>query len=672
MDGLVLADKPAGKTSHDLVVLVRRGLGERRAGHAGTLDPFATGLLLVLVGPRGGASSASSWRCPRPTRRSRASARSRRPATRRARSRPTGVVPEGPLRLPTGRLRQRPPAYSAVHVDGRRAYERARRRGGGRGPRARGGRPPLRGALARGRPRRPAHRVLVGDLRAQPRRRPRRRLLRGAAAHRRSGRSACRTPTRTAWSRSPRRSPSCPPSRSTPGRPGGAGSRAGGRGAGAARGAERRPARRRRRPDRDRRARGRAPAEARRRLPRRMKVVPLTDAAPPAAPRRGRHVRRRPPRPPRGHRGRRHGPDLRAAPALRRRAGRHAAAADDAGAQGRAGGGARRRGARRRRRSTASFAARSAQSFVDDVLVGALGATHVSVGRELPLRPPRAGRHRAAGRPTAASRRASSRCWRSTARSSARATSAGSSLGGAVEYADRLLGAPFTVDGEVAHGDERGRDARLPDREPRARRRLRAARATASTPAGRRTAAGTWHAAAVNVGVRPMFETGPRRADRGLPPRLRRRPLRRSRCGSSSSSGCAASGASRASTRSSSRWAATSSDARSRSPASVSAAAAAATLPRRMTPDRRNARREIVAQFGANAQDTGNTRVQVALLTAAHQRPHRAPARAQGKDHHSRRGLLMLVGQRRRLLNYLQRNDLEGYRALVRELGLRK
>ena len=80
---------------------------------------------------------------------------------------------------------------------------------------------------------------------------------------------------------------------------------------------------------------------------------------------------------------------------------------------------------------------------------------------------------------------------------------------------------------------------------------------------------------------------------------------------------------------------------------------------------------EIVAQFGENAQDTGNTRVQIALLTqrindlTGHLREHR-------KDHHSRRGLLMLVGQRRRLLNYLQRTDLEGYRALVRELGLRK
>ena len=82
-------------------------------------------------------------------------------------------------------------------------------------------------------------------------------------------------------------------------------------------------------------------------------------------------------------------------------------------------------------------------------------------------------------------------------------------------------------------------------------------------------------------------------------------------------------------------------------------------------------KREIIAQFGENAQDTGNTRVQVALLTqrindlTAHLREHR-------KDHHSRRGLLKLVGQRRRLLNYMQRHDLEGYRALIRELGLRR
>ncbi len=80
---------------------------------------------------------------------------------------------------------------------------------------------------------------------------------------------------------------------------------------------------------------------------------------------------------------------------------------------------------------------------------------------------------------------------------------------------------------------------------------------------------------------------------------------------------------------------------------------------------------ELVSQFGTDEKDTGNTRVQVALLTerindlTGHLRTH-------SKDHHSRRGLLMLVGRRRRLLNYLQRNDLEGYRELIRELGLRR
>ncbi len=87
-----------------------------------------------------------------------------------------------------------------------------------------------------------------------------------------------------------------------------------------------------------------------------------------------------------------------------------------------------------------------------------------------------------------------------------------------------------------------------------------------------------------------------------------------------------------------------------------------------MTTDRK---REIVAQFGANDNDTGNTRVQVALLTERinHLTEH---LRDQKKDHHSRRGLLMLVGRRRRFLDYMQRTDLEGYRALIKELGLRK
>jgi small subunit ribosomal protein S15 len=82
-------------------------------------------------------------------------------------------------------------------------------------------------------------------------------------------------------------------------------------------------------------------------------------------------------------------------------------------------------------------------------------------------------------------------------------------------------------------------------------------------------------------------------------------------------------------------------------------------------------KREIAGKFGNSETDTGNTKVQVALLTERinHLTEH---LRAQSKDHHSRRGLLMLVGRRRRFLDYLQRNDLEGYRALIKELGLRK
>jgi small subunit ribosomal protein S15 len=80
---------------------------------------------------------------------------------------------------------------------------------------------------------------------------------------------------------------------------------------------------------------------------------------------------------------------------------------------------------------------------------------------------------------------------------------------------------------------------------------------------------------------------------------------------------------------------------------------------------------ELTAQFGANPQDTGNTRVQVALLT---ERINELTEhlRSNSKDHHSRRGLLMLVGKRRRLLGYLQKKDLEGYRALIKDLGLRR
>ena len=82
-------------------------------------------------------------------------------------------------------------------------------------------------------------------------------------------------------------------------------------------------------------------------------------------------------------------------------------------------------------------------------------------------------------------------------------------------------------------------------------------------------------------------------------------------------------------------------------------------------------KREIAAKFGANEKDMGSTKVQVALLTERinHLTEH---LRQQSKDHHSRRGLLMLVGRRRRFLAYLQRTDLEGYRELLKSLGLRR
>jgi len=82
-------------------------------------------------------------------------------------------------------------------------------------------------------------------------------------------------------------------------------------------------------------------------------------------------------------------------------------------------------------------------------------------------------------------------------------------------------------------------------------------------------------------------------------------------------------------------------------------------------------KREIVEKHGRAASDTGSAQVQIALLTrrindlTEHLRTH-------PKDHYSRRGLLKLVGRRRRFLDYLQRNDIEGYRALIKELGLRR
>lgn len=82
-------------------------------------------------------------------------------------------------------------------------------------------------------------------------------------------------------------------------------------------------------------------------------------------------------------------------------------------------------------------------------------------------------------------------------------------------------------------------------------------------------------------------------------------------------------------------------------------------------------KREIVEKFRVNESDTGSARVQIALLThrindlTEHFRTH-------SKDHHSRRGLLKMVGRRRRLLDYVKRSDVEAYRRILEELKLRK
>ena len=79
---------------------------------------------------------------------------------------------------------------------------------------------------------------------------------------------------------------------------------------------------------------------------------------------------------------------------------------------------------------------------------------------------------------------------------------------------------------------------------------------------------------------------------------------------------------------------------------------------------------ELTAEFGKNAQDTGNSKVQVAILSerikelTEHMKSHK-------KDFHTRRGLLMLVGKRRRLLSYIKKNDINEYRELIAKLGIR-
>ena len=80
---------------------------------------------------------------------------------------------------------------------------------------------------------------------------------------------------------------------------------------------------------------------------------------------------------------------------------------------------------------------------------------------------------------------------------------------------------------------------------------------------------------------------------------------------------------------------------------------------------------ELIKKYGTNENDSGKSEVQIALLTkrindlTSHFNVHK-------KDHHSRRGLLMMVGKRRRLLDYLKRKDIERYRTIIKEMNIRK
>lgn len=124
--GVIVYDKPAGITSHDAVARTRRRLGRGvRVGHAGTLDPFATGLLLILVGR---ATRAQRFLMALPKTYEVVARFGARSSTGDPEGEivETGAIPQGDLELPTGVIRQRPPAYSAVKVGGRRAYALAR------------------------------------------------------------------------------------------------------------------------------------------------------------------------------------------------------------------------------------------------------------------------------------------------------------------------------------------------------------------------------------------------------------------------------------------------------------------------------------------------------------------------------------------------------------------
>ncbi len=125
-DGVLLIDKPVGITSHDVVARVRRSLDGSKTGHAGTLDPFASGLLVVLVGR---ATKLQRQIMELPKRYETVARLGAVSSTGDPEGEitTTGKMPPDPPQLPSGEIRQRPPAYSAIKIKGERAYRKARR-----------------------------------------------------------------------------------------------------------------------------------------------------------------------------------------------------------------------------------------------------------------------------------------------------------------------------------------------------------------------------------------------------------------------------------------------------------------------------------------------------------------------------------------------------------------
>jgi tRNA pseudouridine55 synthase len=126
IDGILLIDKPVGITSHDVVARVRRSLAGAKTGHAGTLDPFARGLLVVLIGK---ATKLQSRIMELPKRYETVARLGAHSSTGDPEGEiaETGRLPPDPPPLPTGEIRQRPPIYSAIKIKGERAYRKARR-----------------------------------------------------------------------------------------------------------------------------------------------------------------------------------------------------------------------------------------------------------------------------------------------------------------------------------------------------------------------------------------------------------------------------------------------------------------------------------------------------------------------------------------------------------------